>query len=121
MEQFRHRHKAKRMIRLFYTLGILAPVNVNAKMFIQQLWKEGFNWPQIYAFSDAFEKAYGVIYIRFIYQQRIIRASLKQITLPRRELCPAKIATDSVVRVESDVDLKETASLFWTDSEIVLA
>lgn len=29
--------------------------------------------------------------------------------------------TDFVVRVKSDLDLNETASFFWTDSEIVLA
>lgn len=159
------------LARLFDPLGILAPIIITAKMFIQELWQTKLEWDealpttlhtrwmtfrteleqlnnleisrhvfeghissntQIHAFADASEKAYGaVVYIRSIIKngQVIVRllcarsrvAPLKRQTLPRLELCAALLCAQLTARVKSDLNLKNTPTYLWTDSEIVLA
>ena len=86
---------------------------------------------QLHHFSDASEKAYGVVsYLRSEDQEgrtysNIVMAKsrlapLKTLTIPRLELQAATLATrqDALLRWELDLELEP--SQFWTDSTIVL-
>ena len=86
---------------------------------------------QLHNFSDASEKAYGVVsYLRsqdrdgktysYIVMAKSRLAPLKTLTIPRLELQAATLATrqDALLRRELDVELE--SSQFWTDSTIVL-
>ena len=86
---------------------------------------------QLHHFSDASEKAYGVVsYLRsqdrdgrtysYIVMAKSRLAPLKTLTIPRLELQAATLATrqDALLRRELDVELEP--SQFWTDSTIVL-
>ena len=86
---------------------------------------------QLHHFSDASEKAYGVVsYLRsqdrdgktysYIVVAKSRLAPLKTLTIPRLELQAATLATrqDALLRRELDVELEP--SQFWTDSTIVL-
>ena len=86
---------------------------------------------QLHHFSDASEKAYGVVsYLRsqdqdgrtysYIVMAKSRLAPLKMLTIPRLELQAATLATrqDALLRRELDMDLEP--SQFWTDSSIVL-
>ena len=87
---------------------------------------------ELHTFCDASEKGYGACtYIRIINATGLIHvallvgkgrvAPLKQITIPRLELCAAVVAVklDRLVRQELDVELLQ--STFWMDSKVVLA
>lgn len=165
------RSVASDIARLFDPLGILAPVIVTAKIFLQQLWELKLDWDaalpaehhtkwttfrnslpilsqitfprhvyaneipktkQLHIFADASEKAYGAaIYIRSTTNNGriIVRllcsksrvAPTKKITLPRLELCAAKVAAELADRVKKCLQFENTPAYFWTDSEIVLA
>ena len=86
---------------------------------------------QLHHFSDASEKAYGVVsYLRsqdrdgrtysYIVMAKSRLAPLKTLTIPRLELQAATLATrqDALLRQELDVELE--SSQFWTDTTIVL-
>ena len=86
---------------------------------------------QLHHFSDASEKAYGVVsYLRSQDQEGKVYscivmvksrlAPLKTLTIPRLELQAATLATrqDALLRRELDIELEP--SQFWTDSTIVL-
>ena len=86
---------------------------------------------QLHHFSDASEKAYGVVsYLRSqdregrtyssIVMAKSRLAPLKTLTIPRLELQAATLATrqDALLRRELDIELEP--SQFWTDSSIVL-
>ena len=86
---------------------------------------------QLHHFSDASEKAYGVVsYLRsqdqdgrtysHIVMAKSRLAPLKILTIPRLELQAATLATrqDALLRRELDADLK--TSQFWMDSSRVL-
>lgn len=85
---------------------------------------------QLHAFCDASEKAYGaVIYVRSVHENGIIRtrllcaksrvAPVKSVTLPRLELCGAKLAAELLHKVKIDLSWQNKCFL-WTDSSIVL-
>ena len=86
---------------------------------------------QLHHFSDASEKAYGVVsYLRsqdqegktysYIVMAKSRLAPMKTLTIPRLGLQAATLATrqDALLRRELDIELEP--SQFWTDSTIVL-
>ncbi|XP_037906155.1 uncharacterized protein LOC119648467 [Hermetia illucens] len=86
---------------------------------------------QLHVFSDASGKAYGAaVYLRVIQSDgvRTVRllctkskvAPLKRVTLPRLELCAARLAAELVHRLKRDIEGPDYNCFYWTDSEIVL-
>ena len=86
---------------------------------------------QLHHFSDASEKAYGVVsYLRSEDQEgktysNIVMAKsrlapLKTLTIPRLELQAATLATRQDALLRRELDLELGPSQFWTDSMIVL-
>ncbi|XP_042206955.1 uncharacterized protein LOC121855857 [Homarus americanus] len=86
---------------------------------------------QLHDFCDASQVAYAVVtYLRTVDNESTARCSfvcgkarlapLKQLTVPRLELCAAVLATrvDQTIKREIGVPLEE--SVFWTDSMIVI-
>lgn len=161
---------ASDIARIFDPLGMMGPVVITAKIFLQELWQLKLHWDaalpaemhtrwtnfraklntlnnvqfprhtyareipksiQLHAFADASEKAYGAaIYIRAINKDDriIVRllcaksrvAPLKKLTIPRLELCAAKLAAELTNRVKTTLKLENVTTLLWSDSEVVL-
>ncbi|XP_037910069.1 uncharacterized protein LOC119650916 [Hermetia illucens] len=155
---------------LFDPLGLMAPVTVTAKIFLQRLWSLKIGWDeeiplelqaewsryyndlqglnqikvprhifggkvpekiQLHVFSDASEKVYGAaVYLRAIQSDGVhtVRllcakskvAPLKRVTLPRLELCAARLAAELAHRLKRDIEIPDYNCFYWTDSEIVL-
>ena len=87
---------------------------------------------ELHHFSDASQVGYGAVtYIRFINAKGVIHvalltsksrlAPLKQITIPRLELCAAVLAVNLDFKVKRILEFNFLPSTFWTDSKIVLA
>lgn len=87
---------------------------------------------QIHAFSDASERAYGTaIYLRSTNNegQHAVHlicakskvAPIKTTTLPRLELCAAKLMTQLTERVRLNFNIPPGKVTYWTDSQIVLS
>ncbi|GFW18891.1 integrase catalytic domain-containing protein [Trichonephila clavipes] len=87
---------------------------------------------ELHAFSDASEKAYGSsIYLKSISVLGEVKACLvtsksrvsplKQISIPRLELCGAVLATKLMKKVKEALNLQITAVHFWSDSTIVIS
>ncbi|GFV62168.1 integrase catalytic domain-containing protein [Trichonephila clavipes] len=133
--------------RIFDPLGLLGPIITWAKIFMQRLWllelgwsdelpfKEQKEWPEsieLHAFSDASEKAYGSsIYLKSISALGEVKvylvtsksrvSPLKQISIPRLELCGAVLAAKLMKKVKEALNLQITAVHFWSDSTIVIS
>lgn len=85
---------------------------------------------EIHGFCDASEKAYAaVVYIRFKkeneYVTRLIIsetrvAPFKVLTIPRLELCAAKLLMDVEVSILSTLGENVQQIYNWSDSQIVL-
>ncbi|XP_058817717.1 uncharacterized protein LOC131681029 [Topomyia yanbarensis] len=86
---------------------------------------------QLHTFADASELAYGAcIYARCEDEQGNVKvellaaksrvAPLKRLTIARLELCAAVLATHLHDRVKHAIDIDVSASIFWSDSTIVL-
>jgi hypothetical protein len=153
-------------------LGLLSPVVVAAKIFIQRLWKLRIDWDdelsdtlhkewmdfrsklnklhelkigrhvhqgtqtikrrELHIFSDASEKAFGAVaYIRTINNDGVITcrmlcskskvAPLKIVTLPRLELCAARLAVKLMTKVEIALKTPFDETYLWSDSQITLS
>ncbi|XP_018357524.1 PREDICTED: uncharacterized protein LOC108757561 [Trachymyrmex cornetzi] len=87
---------------------------------------------ELCGFSDASEKAYGAcVYVRSkltedTYQARLLCArsrvaSLKNLTLPRLELCAAVLLAQLMHKVLEISDIKFTRVHYWSDSTITLS
>ncbi|GFT45742.1 integrase catalytic domain-containing protein [Trichonephila clavipes] len=136
--------------RIFDPLGLLGPIITWAKIFMQRLWllelgwsdelpfKEEKEWPEsieLHEFRDASEKAYGSsIYLKSIsalgeVKVCLVKVSrvksrvspLKQISIPRLELCGAVLAAKLMKNVKEALNLQITAVHFWSDSTIVIS
>ncbi|XP_062541974.1 uncharacterized protein LOC134209973 [Armigeres subalbatus] len=86
---------------------------------------------ELHGFSDASMRAYGaVIYTRSIYQDGSISvqlvasksrvAPLKSLTVPRLELCGAKLLAELTDKVLSAMGVQFDVVKYWCDSQIVL-
>ncbi|XP_058840273.1 uncharacterized protein LOC131695773 [Topomyia yanbarensis] len=86
---------------------------------------------QLHTFADASELAYGAcIYARCEDEQGNVKvellaaksrvAPLKRLTIARLELCAAVLAAHLHDRVKHAIDIDVSASIFWSDSAIVL-
>ncbi|XP_055527690.1 uncharacterized protein LOC129720262 [Wyeomyia smithii] len=164
-----------RIAKLFDPLGLVGPVVLDAKIFMQTLWtlkeKNGKPWdwdhelPQtmieswnsyrsqlislndlridrfiscpsprsleLHLFSDASQLAYGCCcYLRSasasgktrvaLLTSRSKVAPLKQQTIPRLELCGARMAAELYVKVRDALRIIDT-TYFWVDSKFVLS
>ncbi|GFW25746.1 uncharacterized protein TNCV_1310071 [Trichonephila clavipes] len=87
---------------------------------------------ELHAFSDASEKAYGSsIYLKSISALGEVKvclvtsksrvSPLKQISIPRLELCGAVLAAKLMKKVKEALNLHITAVHFWSDSTIVIS
>ncbi|GFW93044.1 integrase catalytic domain-containing protein [Trichonephila clavipes] len=87
---------------------------------------------ELHAFSDASEKAYGSsIYLKSISALGEVKvclvtsksrvSPLKQISIPRLELCGALLAAKLMKKVKEALNLQITAVHFWSDSTIVIS
>ncbi|GFS99818.1 integrase catalytic domain-containing protein [Trichonephila clavipes] len=87
---------------------------------------------ELHAFSDASEKAYGSsIYLKSISALGEVKvclvasksrvSPLKQISIPRLELCGAVLAVKLMKKVKEALNLQITAVHFWSDSTIVIS
>lgn len=86
---------------------------------------------EVHGFCDASEKAYGAcIYLRCVFNSgRIISnlvcgksrvAPIKQVSLPRLELCSALLLANLAKRVVSDMKIQHLKQYYWSDSMIAL-
>ncbi|GFT18825.1 integrase catalytic domain-containing protein [Trichonephila clavipes] len=151
IEQQRPTSFTKRMVlstiaRIFDPLGLLGPIITWAKIFMQRLWLLELGWSdeppfkeekeaesiELHAFSDASEKAYGSsIYLKSISALGEVKvclvtsksrvSPLKQISIPRLELCGAVLAAKLMKKVKEALNLQITAVHFWSDSTIVIS
>ncbi|XP_036346466.1 uncharacterized protein LOC118755749 [Rhagoletis pomonella] len=87
---------------------------------------------QLHGFADSSELAYAAtIYIRVHHENGQISTNLiaaktrvapvKQITLPRLELCGSHLMTKLMTKVQNALELSKAETFGWTDSTIVLA
>lgn len=156
---------------LFDPLGLVSPITVRAKAFIQELWALEYDWDvpipehmeeqwisfrrelhdltahitiprhavvknavtrELHVFSDASEMAYGAnLYVRSADKNGKIEthllcsksraAPVNKISVPRLELCGAKLSVELVQKIIHKLGVKIDKVTYWTDSEIVLA
>ncbi|GFV96664.1 DUF1758 domain-containing protein [Trichonephila clavipes] len=151
IEQQRLTSFTKKMVlsiiaRLFDPLGLFGPIITWAKIFMQRLWLLELGWSdelpfkeekeaesiELHAFSDASEKAYGSsIYLKSISALGEVKvclvtsksrvSPLKQISIPRLELCGAVLAAKLMKKVKEALNLHITAVHLWSDSTIVIS
>ncbi|XP_017468483.1 PREDICTED: uncharacterized protein LOC108360631 [Rhagoletis zephyria] len=87
---------------------------------------------ELHGFADSSEQAYSAaIYMRIPYAKDAFRTNLiaaktkvapvKQVSLPRLELCAAHLMTKLMTKVRSALNLLDAAVVRWTDSTVVLA
>jgi hypothetical protein len=155
---------------IFDPTGLLGPVIVRYKIFIQQLWLRQIRWDeelphdlqetwkklyrqlpalnnisiqrlvkikgavttiQIHGFSDASERAFGAcVYISSGNANGILHSRLlclksrvspvKQVSIPRLELCGAQLLARLIKRVLPILCISIDSVHLWTDSRIVL-
>ena len=86
---------------------------------------------QLHGFSDASEAAYaGVVYLRMVDSEGGIHVSLvmaktkvapiKRLTVPRLELCGAKLLAELICHVKGVLNIPSSLVFAWTDSTVVL-
>nr|CAI5850142.1 unnamed protein product [Callosobruchus analis] len=149
--------------QLFDPLGLLGPIIINAKLIMQDIWKEQVGWDEelpkninqkwihfkkmisrkhaffsvyiaveLHGFCDSSILAYGAcIYIRCslssnqFYSQLLCAKSrvapLKQVSLPRLELCGCILLANLAKKVKESLRINFNKHYFWTDSMIALA
>nr|CAI5838888.1 unnamed protein product [Callosobruchus analis] len=85
---------------------------------------------EIHGFSDASEKAYAAcVYIRFSTRVPVSNlicaksrvAPVKQVSLPRLELCGAVLVANLISKTIKVIEIKFDQGYLWTDSTITLA
>nr|XP_033204714.1 uncharacterized protein LOC117165426 [Bombus vancouverensis nearcticus] len=133
--------------KIYYPLGLLAPVVVRAKMLLQRLWTLKIDWDEslpadvhtewscsgneLHGFCDASERAYGAcVYLRIITPDghvwtRLLTAKskvapLKSQTIPRLELSGALLLASLATTVLQALPSNISRTVYWTDSTIVL-
>ncbi|XP_046145779.1 uncharacterized protein LOC123989147 [Osmia bicornis bicornis] len=155
--------------RIFDPLGLLGPVILAAKVFMQECWKTKLDWDesvpqalhsnwtsfssqlhlinnlsverklilenadniQFHGFCDASKAGYGAcVYVRSCNQKghTLVRLScaksrvapLKEMTMPRLELCGALTLARLYREMRSTIEFPINRVVFWTDSTIVL-
>ncbi|XP_037931335.1 uncharacterized protein LOC119666125 [Teleopsis dalmanni] len=137
------------LARLFDPLGLLSPVVVMAKIFIQELWNLKMDWDKklptelhkqwrsscqhsiTHLYRCIRKGIWRSAYLRSTLQngQIIIRllcaksrvAPLKRLTLPRLELCAAVVGAELATRIKNDLQIRNYQTFFWCDSQIVIS
>ena len=107
-------------------LPALNDVRIPRWLGMKAKWKS-----ELHCFCDASEKAYAaVVYVKTFHpdgyvtvqlvQSKTKVAPLKQLTLPRLELCGAHLLSKLAETIYSELSPRISNCYFWTDSEIVL-
>ncbi|XP_062704069.1 uncharacterized protein LOC115264003 [Aedes albopictus] len=104
---------------------------INQKQKRRCVVREKASWIELHGFSDASKRAFGaVVYIRSITSDGIVEvklvasksrvAPLKPLTIPRLELCGAKLLAELVQKVTTSMAIHFDEVNLWCDSQIVL-
>lgn len=168
IETFTKRNVLSDISRLFDPLGWLAPLIVQSKILMQQIWLQGIGWDEslpdsissrwirlrsdlanvskisiprwikhhnnpieLHGFSDASQNAYAAAiyarteqpngsYITTLLTAKTRVAPLKQLSIPKLELCGAVLVAELLQSTRKNLNIKDSHLFAWTDSSIVL-
>ncbi|XP_065354551.1 uncharacterized protein LOC135949022 [Calliphora vicina] len=168
-ENYTKREVLSTIAKFFDPCGWIAPIIVEAKLIMQQIWLDKVDWDdilksltclkwqkfikncptintlkiprwiqfspncnvEIHGFSDASEKAYSAtLYARiesensvftFLLASKTRVAPIKQISLPRLELCGSVLLANLACGIIPNLQIQNVNTYYWTDSTIVLS
>ncbi|XP_032673063.1 uncharacterized protein LOC116844967 [Odontomachus brunneus] len=115
--------------QLFDPLGLLSPITVRAKIFLQELWT--VISVELHGFSDASNLAMAAaVYLRVTSSESLTTtqlvcaktkvAPLKRLTIPRLELTAALLLVRLMTHVKRALEFSEIPVFLWTDSSVTL-
>ncbi|GBO35367.1 hypothetical protein AVEN_114534-1 [Araneus ventricosus] len=134
--------------RLFDPLGLLGPIIVTAKIFLQKLWILKLDWDDEVPlhlkrtrgkFRDELLELKHLNIERHVLCSKALSLStsgeikvsllcsksrvtpIKEVSIPRLELCAAELLSKLIVQVQSSLDLEIHGVHLYSDSTVVLA
>ena len=123
--------------RLYDPLGFIAPILVNTKIFLHDLWINKLEWDKplpddlpewhLHGFADGSKRAYAaVVYVVIprtssrILMAKTRVAPVKLVSIPRLELCGAALLVRLAKYLVGDLLHLSASMNFWSDSKVVL-
>ncbi|XP_026476058.1 uncharacterized protein LOC113381323 [Ctenocephalides felis] len=109
-------------------MGLIAPVVVKAKMIMQKIWKQKTDWDE--EVPATIKEEWKTLQNQFtllkeIKIQRLLTAKskvapIKNVTLPRLELCAALLLARLYKHISKVINIHFDKTFMWSDSTIVL-